>query len=383
MRILRFMGYPIHNFSTLEIMMLKQAQTLRDFGHEVELVFDGVRRDSAAVEARQFAPEIKIHFDLPNLMEDKGVVASVRYFRAVFKKLSAQHYDIVHLYFDPSARILNQLARFFPKTIFIRTIGSTPIMRGKHAWLTPIKKKKWCFDLSHISAVICVGQHISDLFASYGLPKQRLHVIPNATDIARFAPNREIKPVHPIFRLGFMGRLDGVKNIELMIQGAYLLRHQYQLDDFSLTIYGEGYLRETLASLIEERGLSDYVRLAGRANDVAVVLRDEVDLYVQASHNEGCPAAVIEAMASGVPVLLSDIPGHRQVATDGLHGVFFTAGSAEDFAQKLVNLKNNPEQAKLMGHAARQHVVDEFSIEAWIAKELALYTRLHQEFHRA
>jgi glycosyltransferase involved in cell wall biosynthesis len=108
------------------------------------------------------------------------------------------------------------------------------------------------------------------------------------------------------------------------------------------------------------------------------MLNNEVDVYVQASHNEGCPAAVIEAMACEIPVLVSDIPGHRQVVEPDRHGTYFQAGDAVAFAERVRRIKADYPHYRDMAIRSRRHILDTYSIEAWIAKEQAVYADLMQ-----
>lgn len=374
MRILRVMGYPINNFSTLERMILEQAKALQAQGHQMDIVFNGIRRPEAAAAARAHAPGINVLFDLPEQFGIRQPAAALRYARAASALIKRGGYDIVHLYFDPAARLLNQLARLHPGTRFLRTLGSTPVQRGSRRYLDPIKRRKWVFDLAQMQRVICVGQHISDMLAEYGVPKKKLVVVPNATDVARF---RRIAPYQDAdkLRLSYIGRFNPVKNIPLIIEGMRLLVAQGERD-VHLTLVGNGELREELLAQVATHGLQPYVSFAGHVDDIASMLNHQTDVYVQASHNEGCPASVIEAMACEVPVLLSDIPGHRQVAAPDRHATYFPAGDAEAFAAALRRIKADYPHYRQMASGARQHIVDTYSIEAWIAKELEVYRGL-------
>lgn len=375
MRILRLMGYPINNFSTLERMVVAQAVALAQQGHRMEIAFDGVRRAESAQAALAAAPAQTLHFDLPAPGGIRRPLAVLRYVRAVRRLIAAGRYDVVHLYFDPGARIVNQLARRFPRIRFLRTIGSTPVPRGGWRSLDGLRRRKWVFDLAQMRRVICVGAHIGDMLVQYGVPRERIAVVPNATDTQRFRRYLPYAPA-PRFRLGFVGRFTPVKNIALIIQGLGLLVRRHGATDIHLTLVGDGELRPQLEAQVAQEGLHDHVTFAGQVSDIPRMLNEELDLYVQASHNEGCPASVIEAMACEVPVLLSAIPGHQQVVQDGLHGSYFAAGDAEDFARGVLAARADYGQRRHMAQQGRNHVVEAYSIEAWIARELAVYQDL-------
>lgn len=375
MRILRWMGYPINNFSTLERMMCAQAMELQRRGHHMAIAFDGVRRPEAVAAARAFAPGVTLHLDLPSDPGLRHPWRTLRYARQAMRLLAAGQYDIVHLYFDPGARILNQLARLFPRTVFVRTIGSTPVPRGTRRYLDGIKRRKWVFDVAQMRTLVCVGAHIGRMLGGYGVAAQRITVIPNATDVERFRRTSAHGSGTPL-RLGFVGRFNPVKNIELMIAGMDLLVREHGLRDVHLTLVGEGELRAALEAQVEQAGLRPYVRFAGQVADIPGLLNRDIDVYVQASHNEGCPAAVIEAMACEVPVVLSAIDGHLQVAAPDVHGTYFRAGDAADFARAILAVRADYPHYVAQAVRARQHIVSTFGIAAWIERELALYDTL-------
>ncbi|UTY55785.1 glycosyltransferase family 4 protein [Massilia sp. erpn] len=373
MRILRFMGYPINNCSTLERMVLSQALALRQLGHELEIVFDGVKRPEAVAAARAFAPGVALHFDLPARFGWRQPRAMAAYLRRAHALIRQGRYDIVHLYFDPGARLLNLLARQLPEVRFLRTIGTTPLTSGA-PWLQALKRRKKVWELAQMQRVVCVSQHIGDLLVEYGVPAGRIVVAPNATDVQRFCPQGARQP-GPVLRLGFVGRLNPVKNLGLLVAGMRQLVAEGERG-VHLTLIGDGEQQAELAQLVRSWQLDAYVRLAGRADDIPALLNREIDVYVQASHNEGCPAAVIEAMACAVPVLLSDIQGHRQVAEPERHASYFPAGDVAGFVAGVRRIQADYPHYLAQAARARAHVVAHYSTEAWIEKELQVYHSL-------
>ncbi len=371
MRILRFMGYPISNFSTLERMVLAQAKALHAKGHQMDVAFDGIRRPAAADAARVHAPDVGLHFGLPDQFGLRQPGAALAYARAASRLIREGRYDIVHVYFNPSAKLLNQLARLHPQVRFVRSIGSTPVPSGRLRFLDPLKRKRWLFDTTQMRKLICVGAHISEMMADFGVARHRLVTVPNATDVERFS--RQVPHSYDgTLRLGFVGRMNVVKNIPLIIEGMRLLVAQGERN-LHLTLVGAGELRDELIALVAQHQLEPYITFAGHVDDIPGMLNRDIDLYVQASHNEGCPASVIEAMACEVPVLLSDIPGHRQVAEPGVHATYFPPGDAAAFAAAIPRIQADYAHYRAMATAARRHIVDVYSIDAWISKELQVY----------
>jgi len=122
-----------------------------------------------------------------------------------------------------------------------------------------------------------------------------------------------------------------------------------------------------LQELVDQLGLGGAVRFLGQVEDVAGLLR-AVDLCVHSSKSEGCPNAVLEAMAAGLPVVASDIPGIRealgQEGTDGL----FPVGNAEALAESVSKYIRDPDLARSVGSRLRQRAEAEFSLDIMCRK---------------
>jgi glycosyltransferase involved in cell wall biosynthesis len=375
MRILRFMGYPINNFSTLERMVLAQALKLKEQGHHVEIAFDGIRRSEAANAASNFAPGVPLHFNLPFPVGIRKPILALRYALIASRLIASGKFDIVHVYFEPGATIVNQVARLFPEVKFLRTIGSTPVPRGNRLYLNRMKQRKWVLDLAQMEKIICVGEHIKEMLEMYGIAQDRLVVIPNGIDIEHF---RRLKPhvLQSVLRMAFIGRLDPVKNIELLVRGTGLLVNYHGTKDVHLTLYGEGNMRSKLEELAAIERVRDHISFAGQISNVADALNNDIDVYVQASHNEGFGAAVVEAMACEVPVVLSSIRGHQQIALPEVHASYFRADDASDFARCILKARSQYDGLNEQAKRARSHVVSKYSIDAWINNELDVYTEV-------
>ena len=146
--------------------------------------------------------------------------------------------------------------------------------------------------------------------------------------------------------------------------------------DVVLSIYGEGSLREQLEGRASAMGLGNHVTFVGQAMDVPQVRNELTDVYVQASHNEGCPAAVLEALACEVPVVASRVRGHEQIILDGSNGLLFTKDSPHELADKLTWVRGNSDRVRALTGSGRETVVAHYSVEAWIRSEFDVYRRL-------
>ena len=121
-------------------------------------------------------------------------------------------------------------------------------------------------------------------------------------------------------------------------------------------IAGEGDLRDYLLNLADELGVKERVKLLGQRNDVKELYKT-ADLYLHPSYREGLPVAVVEALASGIPIVCTNIRGNSDVVRDGINGILVGANDVDGFKNAIVKIMNdsgniaktNSEDAKVFG----------------------------------
>lgn len=141
---------------------------------------------------------------------------------------------------------------------------------------------------------------------------------------------------------------------------------------------GEGPSRPWLVSRLMELGVSDRVRMLGYRQDVARLLA-AADLFVLGSRYEGAPFAVLEACASGVPVVVSDAGPFRELVTDGVEGRIVPVGDSAALAFATSWMLDNPRERAAMGWAGQRRVLSDFSEQRMIDETFALLTAVRRE----
>jgi glycosyltransferase involved in cell wall biosynthesis len=142
-----------------------------------------------------------------------------------------------------------------------------------------------------------------------------------------------------------------------------------------LWLVGEGSEADRLRSHIEARGLAGAVVLAGAFDDVGDFLA-AADLFVLPSHEEGMSMALLEAMAAGLPIVASDIPGNRTLLEDGVHARLTPVGDVGSLTESIVEMLLDRELAAPLGAAARRRAETEFSLERCVERHVELFERL-------
>jgi len=168
-----------------------------------------------------------------------------------------------------------------------------------------------------------------------------------------------------IFRMVTVGNLKEQKNHRFLIEAFKELKNEKNI---SLDIYGKGPLHEELLNTITELGLN--INLKGQITNIQEQI-DKYDLFVMSSLYEGFAISVLEAMALGMPTLLTDISSFKEQC-EGTSS-FYKLNCKEDFIMKLLTLKNNRQQLKLLGQKSRKRVLDYFTLEKHMAGLKSIY----------
>jgi teichuronic acid biosynthesis glycosyltransferase TuaC len=238
----------------------------------------------------------------------------------VWQRLRTTDFDLIdahYVYPDGLAAIL--LGRFFGKPVVISARGSDINLFPRFASIRPMVRQV----LKRADAVIAVSQPLMDLMVQLGCPADKVTVIENGVDSAKFKP--ESRP-EMRQRLGLpldrpivlsVGHLIELKGFHIVIEAISRLKRRRP--DILFVIVGEGTYRSSLQKQIQELHLEDNVILAGaRAHNELSSWYNAADLFCLASSSEGWPNVVLEAMACGLPVIATRVGSLPEVLSSGL-----------------------------------------------------------------
>jgi glycosyltransferase involved in cell wall biosynthesis len=214
--------------------------------------------------------------------------------------------------------------------------------------------------------LVCVSADAVARSRAEGVAGAALRVIPNGVDCCRFVAERS-SPEGPFL---FVGRLSPEKDIATLIEAMAILRRDEP--SASLLIAGGGPCAEEIAALIRVRGLADRVRMLGPVRDIAGLHRGS-SCFVLPSRTEGMPLTVIEAMASGLPVVATRVGGVPELVEDGVTGTLVAAGDAPALATALRRMRLSPADASAMGARAAQRARERFDARVMVGAYEALY----------
>jgi glycosyltransferase involved in cell wall biosynthesis len=141
-----------------------------------------------------------------------------------------------------------------------------------------------------------------------------------------------------------------------------------------LVMVGDGPLRGQAQAILDEAGVGDLAWLPGERDDVADVMRG-LDCFVLPSLAEGISNTILEAMATGLPVIATAVGGNAELVGHGRTGSLVPADDVDALAQALVTMAAQPERAAAMGQAGRREVEGRFSLQAMVSAYQGLYDR--------
>lgn len=217
------------------------------------------------------------------------------------------------------------------------------------------------------------------------VPKSKLRQIYNGVDVTRFYPSGPGRPAigPPEFSLGerlvigTVGRMAPVKD-QLTLAKAFveLLKrnHDYR-DSLRLALVGDGPLRSEVIEVLREGDALPLSWLPGTVEDVPGILRG-MDIFALPSLNEGISNGILEAMATGLPVVATRVGGNPELVLEGRTGQLVKPSSASAMADAIEVYVKNPSLAKSHGHAGRLRAEEDFSIATMVTRYAAIYDSL-------
>jgi glycosyltransferase involved in cell wall biosynthesis len=209
--------------------------------------------------------------------------------------------------------------------------------------------------------------------------ERRLLVIPNGIELSRFHPEpaararvrSELGIAANAWVIGTVGRIAPEKNQALLLRAmAPLLGPQVRL-----IVAGDGPLLPALSELAETLAITGFAHLLGARRDVPDIL-NALDVFVMSSDTEGLPLVVLEAMATGLPIVSTSVGGIPNVLEDGQTGFLVPPGDEAALRDRVAKLAGDPARSRALGAQARSAAVTRFSAERMQQDYLALYARV-------
>ncbi|MBN1804917.1 MAG: glycosyltransferase family 4 protein [Sedimentisphaerales bacterium] len=289
----------------------------------------------------------------------------------IYKKLLRENdYDFAHAFSGfPTGWLPYRSKDKLPYIISLR--GSD--VPGEHARLkidykilAPAFRAVW----KNASVLVANSQGLKKRALKF-MPSAEIDVIPNGVNIEGFSPAQTVSESQNI-RLLTVGRLSVTKRVEILIEAIDILNKQGSKVSFK--IVGGGQLLRKLKQMVTERKLDNIIELTDRidAEDMPQVYRRN-DIFVSASKMEGMSNAMLEAMASGLPIIAARCEGLEELIAE--NGLVIENASAQDFAKEIKILIDDPLLRRQMSLAARKKA-EQFTWTRIAEQYLNIYERV-------
>ncbi|HWE51147.1 MAG TPA: glycosyltransferase family 4 protein [Bryobacteraceae bacterium] len=369
---------PIMGGSEIEAQRVSQALIRR--GHRVQILCPGgppmpaVSRwtDDCGIPVRIFGNRAPARI--------RGHVFA---WRVVWALLSeARTYDLVYFLMPGLQVALGSLmARLLGKPFIMKFSGSNEVRRMKNSTVGRLQLRvldKWA------GSIMVLNPGMMLEAAECGLQRSKLLWMPNPVDLDEFRPPAPGERAALRAKFGipaeadvvlFVGRLAPEKELPSLVKGFEKIAAQHERA--MLVLVGDGPCRgelETLAGKLIQQGK---IRFTGAVASSAVHQWVQIaDVFSLVSSLEGLPVSLIEAMAAGLPAVVSDIPANRQLIDPGIQGLVVEPKNAEAIGSALSAVLENPELRRSLGDAARARIGDNFSTARVTLLYETLFARL-------
>ncbi len=293
------------------------------------------------------------------------------------------NYDLLHAHYGPIGKNFR----------FARTLWNAPSIVTFHGYdfsSWPRREGRGTYSklFETVDAVTTHSDHALQELRMLGCPPSKLHRLPvSSVDTSEF-PFRErvLKPDEPA-RILTVARLVEKKGLDYSIRAVAQVSEAHP--EIRYDIIGEGPLRSKIEALIQQLGMERSINLHG-AHDRDYVRRliAEAHLFILASvtatdgDQEGTPVSLMEAQASGLPVLSTRHSGIPEVVLDGQSGFLVPERDVSALAERLIYLLNHPQVWPEMGRSGRKHIEEGYDIRKLALQQVELYQATVKEYQQ-
>jgi glycosyltransferase involved in cell wall biosynthesis len=283
--------------------------------------------------------------------------------------------DIVHFFLPAAYCVGAVLALLAPRMKRVMSRRSLNNYRHKHQFIHAVEKHLH----KHMDAICGNSKAVVSQLADEGVSRDRLRLIFNGVDLSRFTNIRKTKqetrlalgisPDALVFII--VANLIPYKGHHDLINALSSINSDLPADWVCLCVGRDDGIRVQLQAQANERGIGENFMLLGSRHDIPELMACS-DVGVLCSHEEGFSNAVLEAMAAGLPMVVTDVGGNAEAVQDGDTGYVVAAGNSAAIANALLKIARDPNR-RAMGERGRYRVTANFSMSACINAYQNLY----------
>lgn len=371
-RILYIIDY-FHRTGGTERHLAQLAQYLRKDSFDCEIVVFDLGKNVLIDEMRAAGISV-IH--LP-VAREYTPLALLRAWQ-LFKLMRNRRFDIVQTFHQKADTFGAVIAKLAGVKHVVSSKRDIAQLKKRHHFFMN-RRLRFLFD-----RVIVVADAVGKVVtAKEGIDQSRLLRIYNGVDTLKYAPPTEEEVAHERERLGFAaddlvaGMVAGFrpeKNHDVFFEGAVMAMRT--IPSLKILAVGGGPLLEKFRDRYRDETFSARIVFTGDVTDVARHIKAMDIGCLIPGGNEGFSNAVLEKMAMGLPMIVSDVGGNAEAVIDGQNGFVIAPGDAQGFCRALIHLCGDPERRAVMGRKSRQLGEENFSLERMCSEHVTFYRAL-------
>jgi len=228
------------------------------------------------------------------------------------------------------------------------------------------------------SGIICNSHNTSkSLIERYSFNRDKVFTVHNGIKIDSFNKNSDSNNEKKLGLkiIGNVAHLTRPKNHKIFLEAVKIILQRYKGNNLEILVVGKGPLENDLKTYAYELGISKKVLFTGSRDDVPTLLQ-KMDIFVSSSDYEGLSNAIMEAMAAGLPCVVTDVGGNSELVVDGETGYIVPPNDPDALATKILYLLNDNSLVKKFGYAGQEVMRKEFSLGRMVRKTEKIYEEL-------
>lgn len=294
----------------------------------------------------------------------------------LIKILRREKPHIIHSYLT-SANTYGRIAALFTRIpiIIASERSSYEVGVNKSKYGIYLDKMLSCFS----SAIICNSHKASSMLINkHKYKNEKVHTIHNGIEIRIFSEryNQNKKINNGAKTIGMVANHSRVKNYKLFLDAVDIVISGSGNKDINILAVGDGPLKEESIEYSNKLGIKSKVKFVRATTDEIPKFLHRMDVFILSSNYEGLSNAIMEAMAAGLPCVVTDVGGNSELVIDGKTGYIVPPYDPDALAYKVLHLLNNNRLAKKFGSAGQKLMRKEFSLEKMVMNTEKIYEEL-------
>ncbi len=372
------------NMGGAENLAVRIANSLAESGHHSHLIVMG----EPGVLSGQISPDVQAHylcFERASITNPLAfAVSQNKGYRLLRQLIEGNGIQILQTHLPGSNfwGLLLTLNKVCPVLATIHNNHEFEYGDSDNAVRLFLRKKAYQEILKKCAGTVAVSEKVkTSLIRDLGVIDEkiiaRISVVKNCVSVPEILSEDEVTTLRQgwgvdsgqMFVLA-AGRFSEQKNFADLISAVAMVKEKNP--NFHLVVGGDGEQRSDLEKMVKERGLGDHVSLPGNLLNLNQIML-AADVFVMSSLWEGLPLVLLEAMATGLPVVGYDIKGLDEVVENEVQGLISTTGEPGGLAISLLGLFEDEKRRRRMGHAARDLVKEKYNFKDLVESLVTLY----------